>query len=427
VRYFGLIHLICKNRTQHTGKTHGKIKNIFWKNGGKIMSKKRTLILILAVALVFSFSFSTVAFADAPPISVTVDGERVTFEDQGPVIVDDRTLVPVRGVFELMGFEVDWDPDARQATLVSDDYEVIITVGSETFTTNDESHTLDVPAQIIGARTMLPIRAVLESVGYNVYWDHANRTVIVLSMSAMELLVKAEEAMQEVGEFDSVMVMETSIEVAGMVLGMSMTGEMNVFTDPIKMRMAMTTVISDGVEDIEMDAYTYIFHEGDYLVMYMHMMDEWQKLTSPFSQELLDEVMQMQTIEMLSEFYTNAQVVGSERIGGVDTWRVDAGLNMEGAMEIFAGMEGMDDFEELLTEDFFASLGDMTVSMWIAKDGFYTVRMAIDMTEMMSEMLAGLGATVSTVSLSITSSNFGNATEFTLPPEAADATEMGLL
>ena len=50
----------------------------------------------------------------------------IKFEDQQPVIVDGRTLVPVRGVFEFMGFDVDWNPTSRQATLMSEDYEVIL-------------------------------------------------------------------------------------------------------------------------------------------------------------------------------------------------------------------------------------------------------------------------------------------------------------
>ena len=38
-----------------------------------------------------------------------MDGQQIEFEDQQPIIVDGRTLVPVRGVFEAMGFEVEWE------------------------------------------------------------------------------------------------------------------------------------------------------------------------------------------------------------------------------------------------------------------------------------------------------------------------------
>jgi hypothetical protein len=114
---------------------------------------------------------------DLAGIRVTVDGERVIFTDQVPVIVDGRTLVPVRGVFEHLGFDVDWQTPT--ATLSGGAYVIVISIGSADFTTNAAPHTLDVPAQLIGGRTMLPIRAVSESVGHSVEWDAATRTVII--------------------------------------------------------------------------------------------------------------------------------------------------------------------------------------------------------------------------------------------------------
>ena len=137
------------------------------------------LVLTLVVTAVIVPQTEAVAYAGEQPISVTINGERVVFADQNPVIVDGRTLVPVRGVFEHLGFEVGWAPDTRQALLTSDDFTVVITVGSATFTVNGANRILDVPAQIINDRTMLPIRAVVESVGYFVDWDATTRTVII--------------------------------------------------------------------------------------------------------------------------------------------------------------------------------------------------------------------------------------------------------
>jgi hypothetical protein len=122
-----------------------------------------------------------VPVAAADTVNVTINGQAVSFQDQAPAIVGGRTLVPVRGVFEALGFTVDWDAPASTATLSGNGFVVLITVGSADFTTNGVRHSLDVPAQIIGGRTMLPIRAVLESVGYTVGWDGGTNTVIVSS------------------------------------------------------------------------------------------------------------------------------------------------------------------------------------------------------------------------------------------------------
>ena len=146
--------------------------------------KKRLLALTLSLLLVLVFMPATTALASEQVIIVTVDGVPVEFDDQEPVIVDGRTLVPVRGVFEQMGFEVDWDEDAWTAILTRDDDEVRIIIDTDIFTTNDVEHTLDVPAQLIGSRTMIPLRAVLESVGYYLEWWTDGETDFVVVGSA---------------------------------------------------------------------------------------------------------------------------------------------------------------------------------------------------------------------------------------------------
>jgi len=115
-------------------------------------------------------------------ISVTIDGERVHFEGQQPALVDGRTLVPVRGVFEMLGFDVDWDGATSTAIITNADYAILITIGSDVFVVNGVPHTLDVPAQIIGGSTMVPIRLPLESVGFDVDWDGVTSTVLIATM-----------------------------------------------------------------------------------------------------------------------------------------------------------------------------------------------------------------------------------------------------
>jgi len=145
--------------------------------------KKRVVSLIFALSLIISLISANTVFADGE-INVAINGQAVVFEDQTPAIVDGRTLIPVRGVFEALGFEVGWDDGTETATLTSEAYTVVIVVGQGWFTVNGiggVGTSLDVPAQIIGGRTMLPIRAVLESVNYYVDWNEATRTVVITS------------------------------------------------------------------------------------------------------------------------------------------------------------------------------------------------------------------------------------------------------
>ena len=138
---------------------------------------KTTKILISAAMLALALSVFVPTSLHANEIFVTVNNEQINFADQRPVIIDGRTLVPIRGVFEALGFDVDWHQEAQTVTLINTPYIVVITVGSPVFTTNGEEFELDVPAQIINGRTMLPIRAVVESLGMAVMWNQASDTV----------------------------------------------------------------------------------------------------------------------------------------------------------------------------------------------------------------------------------------------------------
>jgi len=149
---------------------HGGIVMKFMK---KLLSTALSLILVL-------FVLAPDAVYAETSVNVTIDGQRVNFPDRGPAVIDGRTLVPVRGVFEALGFDVSWNQNTQQATLTGNTV-VVLTIGSSTFTAGGTSHSLDVPARIIDGRTMLPIRAVLESTGFQVDWVEATRTVRIMT------------------------------------------------------------------------------------------------------------------------------------------------------------------------------------------------------------------------------------------------------
>ncbi len=115
--------------------------------------------------------------AFASDISVNLDGEKVEFSAQSPVIVDGRTLIPLRGVLEKLGYEIIWEGETKTASFVKGDTVVKVTVNSPEFTVSGEVKTLDVPAQIINGSMMLPLRAIGEAAGLEVDWDSNTKTV----------------------------------------------------------------------------------------------------------------------------------------------------------------------------------------------------------------------------------------------------------
>lgn len=123
--------------------------------------------------------------ASAQTITVSVDGQNVAF-DQPPVYKDGRVLVPLRGVFEEMGAIVEWDAPTRTVSAGSGSTDIRLVVGARTAWVNGVPTTLDVPAQIVGGRTMVPLRFLSESLGATVLWHDTMRHVDVTTAMAKD-------------------------------------------------------------------------------------------------------------------------------------------------------------------------------------------------------------------------------------------------
>ena len=137
--------------------------------------KKLTSLLLVLLMLI---GMLVIPASAADEVSVYLFGEKLEF-DVPAQIVNGRTLVPVRKIFEELGYKVDWDNDTRTAIAVSEERTIRITENSYTMYVNDEAKTLDVAPCIIKGRTMVPARAISEASGYKVDWDNDTRSVLI--------------------------------------------------------------------------------------------------------------------------------------------------------------------------------------------------------------------------------------------------------
>ena len=132
--------------------------------------KKTTAVLTAVFAAVFA---SAVQAAD---ISITVDGAPLK-TDVPAQIVDGRTFVPMRSIFEALGAKIDWDAQTKSVTATKDDNTIVMQINSSTFSLNGSQKALDVPAFIQDGRTLVPLRAVSESLDCAVEWNSETKTV----------------------------------------------------------------------------------------------------------------------------------------------------------------------------------------------------------------------------------------------------------
>lgn len=114
-------------------------------------------------------------------ISVTLDGQTISFPDQDPLEQSGRVMVPVNAILEALGAEVTWDKTAKTVTAVLNDQTLVLQIGSSTATVNGETLDIDAPAIIQNSRTLVPVRFISEGLGLTVDWDQAAAQVSLTS------------------------------------------------------------------------------------------------------------------------------------------------------------------------------------------------------------------------------------------------------
>ena len=139
--------------------------------------KKRIIAIFMALSL---SAAPVAALAADDDIKVMLDGERIAFDVQ-PQIIDERTMVPLRAIFEALGASVDWDQETQTVTAVKGDTKIALTIGKNVIYVNDKPIELDVAPLIIDERTLVPIRAIAEGFGASVNWDQDRYCVIISS------------------------------------------------------------------------------------------------------------------------------------------------------------------------------------------------------------------------------------------------------
>ncbi len=154
----------------------------------KIMKAGRLLFFTAGFIILMMIVSVFVSSAASDPITIKLDGNKVS-TDADPIIVQNRTMVPVSAIVGALGGTSSWDQDSHTATFVKGSTTVKVTIGSTKATVNGVTKNLDVAPQLVkvdnkgGARTMVPLRFISEGFGYDVDWDNPTRTVLITSPS----------------------------------------------------------------------------------------------------------------------------------------------------------------------------------------------------------------------------------------------------
>lgn len=127
---------------------------------------KKNLIIGITTAAILAASAGSALAAPA----VSVNGQTLQLE-QPPVIVESRTLVPMRAIFEALGCDVTWNADDQSVLARKKLDYVSLAIGDNTLYSNDKTIQLDVPAQIVNGHVMVPLRSVSEALDAQAVWN----------------------------------------------------------------------------------------------------------------------------------------------------------------------------------------------------------------------------------------------------------------
>lgn len=161
--------------------------------------KKKFLLFLTAffytVAVMLSYTYGD--NNNTQKIRVYLNGDEVKFTSQEPTVVDRRTLIPLRGIFEKMGYSIDWEPNTKTSTISNPLQTITIRSGHKTMQADKRSITLDVPAQIINGSLMIPLRAVAECTGAIVTWDANTKSIYVNSTRKNQVAINMDDYVKE--------------------------------------------------------------------------------------------------------------------------------------------------------------------------------------------------------------------------------------
>ena len=138
---------------------------------------------LASLGVIILLAGSSPAQAQSRPISVRVNGTLVRFPSVQPDTIEGRVMVPLRGILERLGADVEWNAEDRSLVATRGDRDVYLPVGSRLAQVEGRPVRLEAPALLVGDSILVPLRFIAESLGAEVKWDYRTQTVHVSTTS----------------------------------------------------------------------------------------------------------------------------------------------------------------------------------------------------------------------------------------------------
>ena len=178
---------------------------------------KRIISLLLALTMVFSMATISFAVDDTMittsrpilispkpvvdnSIKVYLNNDVIDFTDENgnvvnPQLINDRTMVPMRKIFEVFEADVQWEGETETVTAVTEEKTIVLQINNNiakiiNASGETEEITLDSAPVIIEGRTLVPVRFIAESLELKVGWDGSTNSVIIIDVEELLEVIK---------------------------------------------------------------------------------------------------------------------------------------------------------------------------------------------------------------------------------------------
>lgn len=257
--------------------------------------------------------------------------------------------------------------------------------------------------------------------------------------SAEDIMKTAQAEMAKVKSMTYEMGTEMQMSAAGQTIDMTMSGTIDYFSDPLMMKMDMTTDAgAQGKSTMSM----YAEQDGNNYIMYMSQDGtNWAKQTVTDA-AALEQYNAKASMDMYLESIESFKEAGTEKINGSDATKYEGVISKDAMNDVMAASGAADQLTSLgLTKDqaeaMYKDLGELPVAIWIDKESSLPVKYEMDMTGIMDKMMANMAEAmgaqaqqadlkVEKMVVSMTITGFDNAETFTIPEAAKNAPETSL-
>lgn len=137
---------------------------------------------LLMMVIIFVMVFPGRGQAASGHSNIYLDGKELVLATDAKIeTISNNTMIPIRVVVENLGFQVAWEQKARTVTIKNDKTTVQLTVGNKTATLDGNKVSLPIGPVLRTDTVIVPIRFVSEQMGLQVNWDNATKKIYMFS------------------------------------------------------------------------------------------------------------------------------------------------------------------------------------------------------------------------------------------------------